>query len=386
MKRTLCIATFSCVAFSAVWCSTALGQTVRLQDKAVVNGGSVKLGDIATVQNADAVLAEALAQTVIVAKLQGETRVQANDVLFAIVAQRPELAARLQVQGAAQCVVTAGGVEEPKAAIATGTKTAVNAAAQANQPLRTDSQVVTAAVVTAPVAGGGGAVAAETKEPGTLAQLLTAQAIEELQVGPNDVRLTFDTVNPLLDQPIGPNQKWVFRPLGRTFLGTVQWEAQLQQGRQTLQKLTVQASVLKRVQGVVSTAVVKKGDVITAEMVKPEDRWVDRNVPAQFTSASDVIGQEAQRAIAAGSVMDQRDFKPTELVGRDDVVEVFFMSGGLKVKMQARAISGGKLHDHVTVRNETSGERYDGLVIGKRLVLVGPAVDAKTEQKLREEK
>jgi flagella basal body P-ring formation protein FlgA len=211
--------------------------------------------------------------------------------------------------------------------------------------------------------------------------------VDELRVKREDVRVNFDTTSPLLLQKTAAGQTWQLRTLTRGYLGTVQWEAQLVQAAggasRTVTKLTVQARVSQRTQGLVTTGVIAKGDVITPSQVTLEERWVDRKVPTWLARSSDVVGFESLRAIAAGSMVDQRDFKPLEMATRGDAVTVYFISAGLKVKSTARALDSGKLHDRIAVRNEATGERYEATVIGSGVLAVG-AVDPKTEQQLRE--
>ncbi len=59
MKRYGRIRAAAFAALSAAGCLAASAQTIRLQAKAVVSGGSVQLGNIATVQNTDAATAQA---------------------------------------------------------------------------------------------------------------------------------------------------------------------------------------------------------------------------------------------------------------------------------------------------------------------------------------
>jgi flagella basal body P-ring formation protein FlgA len=147
--------------------------------------------------------------------------------------------------------------------------------------------------------------------------------------------------------------------------------------------VTVQARVLRRVVGLVATRVIEKGEVLTGENMRMEERWVDRKVATWLGKAEDVMGWEAMRPVAGGSALDGRDFRPLDLAARGDLVTVYFVASGLRVKSSGRALESGRLHDRIGVRNETTGEKYEGTLIGKRLLAVGP-VDEKMEKQLRE--
>jgi flagella basal body P-ring formation protein FlgA len=187
-----------------------------------------------------------------------------------------------------------------------------------------------------------------------------------------------------LDAPLPASRKWLCRPLGRTLLGTVVFESQLVEGSRIIEKLNVQAKVERRQKVVVTSARLDRGDVISAKMVHMEDAWLDRSLPNLFANEKDVIGLEAQRAIDIGTMLDQRDFKQALMASRNDAVSVIYLAGTLKVQMRGRALEDGKLHDMIDVRNEATGERYQAVLIGKRLAVVGGTLDPAEEEKLRE--
>ncbi|MEI8196665.1 MAG: flagellar basal body P-ring formation chaperone FlgA, partial [Phycisphaerae bacterium] len=214
---------------------------------------------------------------------------------------------------------------------------------------------------------------------------LTQQVLAQLQLTKDDIRVSFETVNTLLEQPIPAGQKWQIRPLNKTQVGTVQWEAQLLEKNRIVARLNVQAKVLQKTRGLVAIAPLARGDVLAATHFREEERWVDRYNPAQQVTAKELIGLEALRPIAIGAALDSRDFKPAELVARGQVVTVYAVSGGLKIKTSAKALQIGKLHELISVQNDKTGEKIEGTVIGRGVVVLG-TIDEKTEAQLREMK
>ena len=107
-------------------------------------------------------------------------------------------------------------------------------------------------------------------------------------------------------------------------------------------------------------------------------------MPTLFGNGADVIGLESQRELSAGSMLDQRDFKPVLLANNGDAITVMFVAGTLKVQMTGRAQASGKLHDMITVRNDGTGQEYQATLIGKSLAVIGPTPDDATEKRLRE--
>jgi flagella basal body P-ring formation protein FlgA len=172
--------------------------------------------------------------------------------------------------------------------------------------------------------------------------------------------------------------------MSRTILGTVQFESQLLEGSRIVEKLTVQARIERRQKVVIAIGRLERGDIVTAKNVRLDEAWLDRTMPSLFATDKDVVGLEAQRSIDVGSMLDQRDFKSALMASKNDAITVIYLSGALKVQMRGRAMEDGKLHDQIAVRNELTGERYQVVLIGKRLAVVGGTLDAAEEQKLRE--
>lgn len=342
-------------------------QTLRVLNSAVVSGECVMVGDIARLENMSRADAEAIAQTIVIEKATAR-RILADEILFAIMTRsgRTDLATKIQVTGAAGCDVSLDGA------------TPVAAAGH--------DQVLTATVVT-PQANN--AVAANSAAPGNqkLSDMIRAMVLEDLQAPADDVRVTFETVNPLLDAPASADTRWQVRAMTRVPIGTVQWEAQLWQGNRISQRFVVQARVMRRTQSIVTVKPVGRGEILfDTSAVEVQERWIDRNMPegTNLTKVDEVLGAEAARSIPAGEVLDGRSFRKADMLQKGDMVTVWFVTNGLTIKGSARALSSAKLHDRAACRNEVSGESIEGTVIGRRIVVVG-AVDARTEARLRKE-
>jgi flagella basal body P-ring formation protein FlgA len=211
-----------------------------------------------------------------------------------------------------------------------------------------------------------------------------ARIQEDLNVPADDLRISFDTANLLLDQQPPVGRRWVFRPLSRNLLGTIQMEAQLMEGARVVQKLNLQLQVFKRQRVLVAAAAIPRGEVVTQSHFRIDDIWLDRSMPTLLLSEKDVVGLEAVRDVAAGGNLDLRDFKPVVMASRGDVVNVIFLHGNMKVQTKGRAVAEGKLHDSIQIKNEASNEVYEATLIGKRLAVVGGPLSETQERKLRE--
>lgn len=375
------------LAVAGMLVEPAFGQTLRLRPQAQVAGKTVCVGDVATLEGLGSKQAEQLANTVVINDLETEKTIRPEELLFAVMASgQRDLAIKLQVSGSAFCAVSREGAVKN---VPTATPTAPTQGVVSNKVAAVAAAHPTAAP--APVTAVKSAAASQpaatqaSEQAGlTLATTLTSEIVDRLSAPPEDVQVSFDTLNPLLEQTLESGQRWQSRMITRSALGTVQWEAQLVSGGQITKRLSVQAKVQRKVQNVVCNKTLEAGDVVLDGDLTVEERWIDRKIPTQFTRIQDVAGQAAQRGIAAGSVLDQRDFKPVQLVARDGLVTLYVVSGGLRIKTSVRATEAGRLHDRITVRNEKTGERLNATVIGKNLVVLG-TIDEKTEVSLREQ-
>ncbi len=70
-----------------------------------------------------------------------------------------------------------------------------------------------------------------------------------------------------------------------------------------------------------------------------------------FTTAEEVVGKEAVKAIAPGQTLDANYVRPQVLVHSGDVVTVYGRNAGITVRMPARARENGAQGELVTVES-----------------------------------
>lgn len=374
--------------------------TIRLKARVVVEAQQdVRLGDVATVSDPDPKKAEELANTVVLSGVDRGQKLDGESILMAVMAQRGAgfLGSDLRMSGAADCEITLGGQAE-RGTGAVATAAPVNAAqimalpAEAMSPtnLSVDKPAGDASVP-ARAADSGNASAAKTADapaadagPLTLTKLISQQVQNGVGGAPEDVRIRFNTISPLLDAPVSADQKWLCRSYTRTLLGTVEFEAQLVQGTKVLERLNVETRVEKRQQVVVANKKIARGDVVAQGQVSTEEQWLDRNLPNLFGNAGEAVGLEATRDVDVGSPLDERDFRQALMAHKNEAVNVIYIAGSLQVEIRGRAMDDGKLHDRIDIRNETTGERYSAVMIGKNLAVAGGTLSPEQEKKLQE--
>jgi len=386
MVRRILIATIALLAGPA-----QAEMVLHIQDKAVVEPGQqVRLGDVATISGAEGQDAETLANTVILSSATDGKTIKAESVLMAVIAQQSnaDLMNKLEVSGAAQCVISIGEKPRQMSAARTISDGGGDAMAMRRMDLTEPAAMpaVRAAAIPAPPEQSVvmASVVSRSETPDTLAKMISAKLAEQLQAAPEDLRITFDSIAPELDQQLSPGQKWLFRPMSRAFLGSVQFQAELLEGNHITKKMTVAVNVEQRAMVLVASKPIARGDLLDKDSFTVQETYLDRQMPTLFSRDRDVVGLEAKRDIAPGSMLDQRDFKAQQLVARGDVVTVMFSSGGLRVQVNGRAQENGKLHDTISIRNERTNEIYEAVVIGKGMAVVGGTMDQAQEKLLLE--
>ena len=326
----------------------------------------------------------------IVTDVDRPTKIKAEAVLMALMAQRGPtvLGSNFQVSGAAVCEFNVVGSASAASPVP-GTLAAAGMA-RANLPVG----VVQVHEDASPAAGAGTESAKRSEKtvvpaapkaagPMTLRKAIFAAVRQELALSEDDIKVTLDSVSPLIDEPVAGDRRWQCRPLTRTFLGSVPFEAQLSEGTKVLEKLTVMAQVRQKQMVLVLTAPLSRRGVVLENQVRFEETWPDRKLTTLFSDPQEVVGLESQVDLAVGAQLDRRDFKPLMMAHRNDLLNVIYVAGSLEVQTQGRAMEDGKLHQVIKIRNDTTGKDFTAYLVGRNKAVVG-TLSAEQEQKIRE--
>ena len=359
----------------AVVCQIASGETIRLKSSAVVEPHQdVRLGDIATISGGSGEKASAeLADMVILAGVEKPSKLKAETVLMAVIAQRGigGPGGSLQIAGSATCDVTF--------------ESNANKAVSVIKPVMPAAGSVTGANALAgkaPATAPASTMPATAPAEGTLADVIRARILQEVPA--EEMVLSFESISPLLDHPVAAGRKWLCRPLTKSLIGTVQFEAKLVEGARTIEQLNIMTTI-KRVQPVVvSLKRIQRGEVITSDAVRVEQMALDRKMTSLFTSDKDVIGLEAQHELEVGTMLELKEFKPAMMAHRNEPVTVYYVAGTLTVQIHGRATGDAKLHERVQIRNESTQELYDATMIARNVAVAGGTLTAEQEAKIRE--
>jgi flagella basal body P-ring formation protein FlgA len=112
------------------------------------------------------------------------------------------------------------------------------------------------------------------------------------------------------------------------------------------------------------------------EVVQPADVvWASAamapgNAPRD---AGAVIGMTARRPLREGAAVAISDVAAPQVIRAGDTVTVTYMSGGVTLAMQGRAVGAAALGDSVVVRNTQSNRTFEAVASGPGQAVVGPA-------------
>ncbi|MFN4092149.1 MAG: flagellar basal body P-ring formation chaperone FlgA [Brevundimonas sp.] len=114
------------------------------------------------------------------------------------------------------------------------------------------------------------------------------------------------------------------------------------------------------------------------DIVQPEDvAWT--TVQAHMApaggpqDAEGVIGLSARRPLRAGATVASRDLTAPQVIARNDMVQVSFVSGGVTLTVTGRATRDAALGEAVPIINTSSGRTIDAVAAGPGRAIAGPA-------------
>ena len=107
-------------------------------------------------------------------------------------------------------------------------------------------------------------------------------------------------------------------------------------------------------------------------LVLPEDvTLVGAELPGALSDPAAAVGLEAKVAIYAGKPLHPGDLGPPTLVERNQTVTLVYLSGGLAISTEGRALARGSEGDEVRVMNLGSRNTVTGRIGPDGAVYVG---------------
>jgi flagella basal body P-ring formation protein FlgA len=91
---------------------------------------------------------------------------------------------------------------------------------------------------------------------------------------------------------------------------------------------------------------------------------------ACFTEVEDLVGRWTRKIIPEGRAILARDVEDVPLIKRGQKILIIVHLGGITVRATGQALEDGAAGDEIAVKNERSGKRLNGVVVGEGRVEV----------------
>jgi len=98
---------------------------------------------------------------------------------------------------------------------------------------------------------------------------------------------------------------------------------------------------------------------------------VSAQIPGAVRDGAKAIGQQTRRAIYAGRPILERDLKEPILVGRNQLVRIHYLRGGLEIASEGRALDKGSLGQVIRVMSLASKTIVSGRILADGTISVG---------------
>lgn len=318
--------------------TTAVAGVVRLNRKAEVSGGLIRLGDLAEISGDDeAVTARLAAVSIAPAPLPGKCVVVDFDTIRSRLAAQGISLSQIEFSGSSSVEVAAAGSDDeplPRSAPLADTL-------QRQIEERLEKAMVAYLQDRSPESG---AVAVQTELTREQAALLAAAASARYEIS-------------------GGESPWT----GQQDL-TVKFFDRQGKSRQ----FCVRCSISPLPQVVVAARNLPKGHIVRAEDVLRRQLDADRK-NAGLENPDLVVGRETTRTLRAGDAIRPNDIRGVPLVRRGDIVTVIAGSSGVRVRMEARSLGDGCAGEQIKLRSLDGKREVTATVTGYHEAAAGPA-------------
>lgn len=120
----------------------------------------------------------------------------------------------------------------------------------------------------------------------------------------------------------------------------------------------------------VAARYIKFGEIIQASDLNNFKVKLDTIKNSDISSTIDVVGMQAKKYIAMGSVVKRADITNPTVIKNNDPVNIVYSSGAINLKTSGIALGSGAVGDMIKVKNGTSGIVLLGQIINKNTVQV----------------
>jgi flagella basal body P-ring formation protein FlgA len=121
----------------------------------------------------------------------------------------------------------------------------------------------------------------------------------------------------------------------------------------------------------VTSRLIKIGEIITKNDLDTIRVKFGSRSGIFASSEAEVIGMQAKKNIAAGSMIKLSDLARQPVIKLNDPVNIVYLSGNIELKTIGVAMAAGGIGDTIKVKNESTGVVILGQIINRNTVQVG---------------
>jgi flagella basal body P-ring formation protein FlgA len=175
-----------------------------------------------------------------------------------------------------------------------------------------------------------------------------------------------------------PHFRFTVEPRRSKALGDVNWEVEIASDGSS-QTVSLGAYVriwqeeLIVARPLTSKQLIRDEDVIERRML------VENPSDEPLLTRQQAVGQQAARDLKPGMLMTARTVDPVPLVRSGQLITVLLRKGAIEVKSVARATEPGSFGQTIRVKNETTRELYEVVVIGPQTGQLGSDAETSVE-------
>lgn len=107
------------------------------------------------------------------------------------------------------------------------------------------------------------------------------------------------------------------------------------------------------------------------QLVAEDLALVAAHIPGALTDPEQAIGQEARVSIYPGRPVLSQNIGPAAKVDRNQTVTLRYVSNGLSIRTEGRALERGGVGDHIEVMNLVSRAKISGRIERDGSIVVG---------------
>jgi flagella basal body P-ring formation protein FlgA len=209
----------------------------------------------------------------------------------------------------------------------------------------------------------------------TLRDLLVEDLSTRLHVPANDLELVFNPRDEHALRLAEPQFKFNVEPRRVRNLGAVAWDVQIVTEGGKPQKTVVSATARAWQHQVVLAKPVAFKQVIRDSDVTERRLLVDSLDDDPMLSMKQVVGQQAARQMAAGTVLTAKTVQAVPLARAGQFITITLSRGGVRIKTVGRAMEEGSFGQTIKVKNESTKDVYQVVLTGPQEGTMGPVGD-----------